>query len=219
LFNQHAVRAKLNQLEVTHFDSGTNMADFEIAYGETEIREGGYVNDPVDKGGETHRGVARKFNADWPGWPVIDQIKADHPDDFKERINANDELADLAKALYRKRYWAPIRGDEIPNQHIANKVFDTGVNQGVARSIRYLQEGLNLLNRNQKNYADVEVDGKFGNQTMKALQALLKLENDQPDYLLKALNLLQASFYIDIMQRDPTQQRFARGWLNRVDLR
>ena len=195
------------------------MADFEIAYGETELREGGYVNDPVDKGGETHLGVARKFNGDWPGWKIVDQIKKDHPKDFKDRINASEELATLAKALFRKRYWAPIRGDEIPNQHIANKVFDTGVNQGVGRSVQYLQEGLNLLNRDQKNYDDIEVDGKFGNETLKTLVAFLKLENGQPDYLLKALNLLQASFYIDIMRRDSTQERFARGWLNRVDLR
>jgi len=195
------------------------MADFDIAYGETEIREGGYVNDPVDKGGETHRGVARKFNGDWKGWPIIDKIKKDHPADFKDRINASDELAELAKELFRIRYWNPVRGDEIPDQHIANKVFDTGVNQGVARSTRYLQEGLNLLNRNGKNYADIKVDGKFGDTTMTTLKAFLKLEEDRPDYLLKVLNLLQASFYMDIIRKDPTQERFARGWLNRVDLR
>ncbi len=194
------------------------MADFEIAYGETEIREGGYVDDPVDKGGETHRGVARKFNGDWKGWPIIDQIKKEHPDDFKHRINASDELAELAKELFRERYWTPIRGAEIPDQHVANKVFDTGVNQGCGRSVGYLQQGLNLLNRDQKNYMDITEDGKFGDQTLTALKIFLKLEKDRPDYLLKLLNLLQANFYIDIMRRDSTQERFARGWLNRVDL-
>ena len=195
------------------------MADFEIAYGETELREGGYVNDPVDRGGETHRGVARKFHPDWPGWKIVDRIKRESPKDFKQRINENDELAELAKALYKEKYWDPIRGDQLPNQHLANKVFDTGVNQGVGRSVRYLQEGLNLLNRNQKNYPDIKVDGKFGDATMKTLKLFLKLESGQPDYLLKALNVMQAAFYIDIMRRRPDQQRFARGWLNRVDLR
>ena len=195
------------------------MADFDIAYGETEIREGGYVNDPVDKGGETHRGVARKFNGDWAGWLIIDKIKKEHPTDFVDRINASEELADLAKELFRKRYWNPVRGDEIPDQHIANKVFDTGVNQGVGTSTKYLQQGLNLLNRNGKNYADIEVDGKFGGETMATLKSFLKLEYDRPDYLLKVLNLLQANHYMEIMRKDPTQERFARGWLNRVDLR
>ena len=195
------------------------MADFEIAYGETELREGGYVNDPVDRGGETHRGVARKFHPDWPGWKIIDQIKLDHPVDFKDRINANDELARLAKELYRKKFWAPVRGDEIPNQHLANKIFDTGVHQGVGTSIRYVQEGLNLLNRNQRDYADLRVDGKLGDQTLNTIQQFLKLEKGRPDYLLKVINLMQAASYLEIMRRDPTQERFARGWLNRVDLR
>ena len=194
------------------------MADFEISYGETEIREGGYVNDPVDKGGETHRGVTRKYHPDWPGWKIIDQIKRDHPNDFKEHINGNDELARLAKELYRKKYWTPIRGDELPNQHIANKVFDTGVNQGVATSIRYLQDGLNLLNRDQKNYKDIKVDGKLGDQTLATLKAFLNLEKGQPDYLLKLMNLMQANRYVEIMKKDSTQEKFARGWLNRVDL-
>ena len=195
------------------------MADFDIAYGETEIREGGYVNDSVDKGGETHRGVTRKYHPDWAGWKIVEQIKRDHPNDFVRRINDNEELATLAKDVYRKKYWAPIRGDEIPDQHIANKVFDTGVNQGVARSVRYLQESLNLLNRNQKNYADIKMDGKFGDQTHTTLVKFLKLEQNRPDYLLKALNLMQASHYIEIMRKDPTQERFARGWFNRVDLK
>ena len=195
------------------------MADFKIAYGETALREGGYVNDPVDKGGETHLGVARRFHSDWAGWKIIDQIKSEHPRDFKRRIEDNAELAKLAEQLFRDKYWNPIRGDDIPNQHVANKVFDTGVNQGVARSIRYLQESLNLLNRDGKNYADIEVDGKSGTRTINALKAFLNLEQGQPDYLLKALNVMQAAFYLDIMRRDRTQERFARGWLNRVDLR
>ena len=82
-----------------------------------------------------------------------------------------------------------------------------------------MQEGLNLLNRNQRNYADIEIDGDFGAKTLAALNEFLSLENDQPDYLLKALNVMQAAFYLDIMRRKPTQEKFARGWLNRVDLR
>ncbi|MDG1874240.1 MAG: glycosyl hydrolase 108 family protein [Mariniblastus sp.] len=195
------------------------MANFDIAYGETEIREGGYVNDPVDKGGETHRGVTRKYHPQWPGWKIVEQLKRDHPEDFKQRINDSHELAELAKDLYRAKYWTPIRGDEIPDQHIANKVFDTGVNQGVARSIRYLQESLNQLNRNQKSYANIKTDGRLGDQTLRAMQQFLKLEKNQPDYLLKMLNLMQANHYIEVMRKDPTQERFARGWLNRVDLR
>ena len=195
------------------------MADFEIAYGETAMHEGGYVNDPDDKGKETHRGVSRRFHPQWPGWKIVDEIKTSYPDDFIRRINDNQRLVELSKQLYRNKYWDSILGDQIHDQHIANKLFDTGVNQGVATSVRYLQEGLNLLNRNQKNYLDVTVDGKMGRGTLAALQEFLDLEGGHPDYLLKIINIMQAAKYVEIMKNDATQQKFARGWLNRVDLR
>ncbi|MEM7456749.1 MAG: glycosyl hydrolase 108 family protein [Planctomycetota bacterium] len=194
------------------------MADFEIAYGETAIHEGGYVNDPVDPGGETHLGISRVHNPDWDGWPIIDNYKSSYPDDFVTRINNDEELVKLAMALYKVRYWDPFMGDQIRDQHVANKVYDSGVNLGVGTSVKFLQEGLNLLNRNQQNYADITVDGAFGNNTMSALNAFLDLENDRPDYLLKIMNVMQAARYVNIMRADSTQEKFARGWLNRVDL-
>ncbi len=194
------------------------MADFEIAYGETELFEGGSVNDPVDRRGETHRGAARRFHPDWEGWQIVDQYKKDYPDDFKRRINDDQRLVDLSRQLYREKFWDPIKGDEISNQQVANKVFDTGVNQGVATSVKYLQDGLNLLNRDQQNYEDIEVDGKVGQATIGALENFLELEDGQPDYLLKILNILQAMKYIEIMRNNSSQERFARGWLNRVQL-
>lgn len=195
------------------------MADFEIAYGETELREGGYVNDPVDRGGETCRGVARKFHPNWEGWELVDQIKTQHPEDFKKRIDEDPVIAERAKEFYRKQFWNPIQGDQLPNQHLANKVFDTAVNQGIGTSLRYLQEGLNLLNRSAKDYPDIPVDGRMGLATLATIHEFLKLEKDKPDYLLKLLNLMQAFRYVEIMRADSTQERFARGWLNRVDLR
>ena len=59
------------------------MADFRLAYKKIEAAEGGYVNDPDDKGGETYKGISRKANPDWDGWISIDQIKKAHPTTFK----------------------------------------------------------------------------------------------------------------------------------------
>ncbi len=195
------------------------MADFLIAWGELEIHEGGYVNDPVDKGGETFRGIARNFHGDWTGWQKIDRVHREYPDDFVARIEADQELYDLAREFFREKFWKTVRGDEIQNQHVANKVFDTAVNQGVATSSRYLQESLNLLNRNGSNFPDIAVDGRIGPETLEALGKFVTLEDGRPDYLLKLLNLMQGCRYLEIMRKDPSQERFARGWLNRVDLR
>ena len=51
------------------------MADFDKALRKLLAIEGGYVNDPGDPGGETYKGVARRYNASWPGWSRIDAAK------------------------------------------------------------------------------------------------------------------------------------------------
>ena len=51
------------------------MALFTPAFTLSKINEGGWVNDPNDIGGETYRGISRKFNPKWNGWSVIDEMK------------------------------------------------------------------------------------------------------------------------------------------------
>ncbi len=98
---------------------------------------------------------------------------------------------------------------------MAEELYDTGVNMGVRRSVRFLQNGLNLLNRNQKNYADMVVDGWLGQDTLKILSKYLQLDNSA-SVLLKMMNIQQGARYINIMENNSTQERYARGWLKRV---
>ncbi|KKL21999.1 hypothetical protein LCGC14_2439810, partial [marine sediment metagenome] len=97
---------------------------------------------------------------------------------------------------------------------IANEVFDTAVNMGVARSVKFLQSGLNLLNRNQINYPDIVEDGKFGRATMNALNSYSYMDDES--HLLKILNILQGMHYIEYAKKSATQERYMRGWLKRV---
>ena len=56
--------------------------------------EGGYVFDPDDSGGETYKGVARKFHSKWEGWSKIDlhsQLVAQNLFDFA--VNAGVRTA------------------------------------------------------------------------------------------------------------------------------
>ncbi len=87
---------------------------------------------------------------------------------------------------------------------------------GVGRAARFLQEGLNLLNRNGTSYDDISVDGDIGSKTNAAMDRLLTLGDEKT--LLKLLNLLQGAHYIDFMRRAPVQEKFPRGWLNRVEI-
>ncbi|TGD73487.1 hypothetical protein E4634_10680 [Mangrovimicrobium sediminis] len=189
------------------------MASFDEALALVLRHEGGYADDPADRGGETYRGVARKIHPQWPGWRRIDAKKG--KSGFPGSLDSDATLQKAVAEFYRENYWAPIRGDQLPDNALAQEMFDTGVNMGVRRAVRFFQSALNLLNRNQKNYEDLVVDGWLGEKSLAALAKLMR-GDDSPRFLLKLLNAMQAEAYMDIMRNDPTQERFARGWLERA---
>ena len=189
------------------------MASYDLALQQVLQHEGGYANDPVDRGGETFRGVARNIHPQWPGWKRIDSLR--HRSDFPRSLARDSGLQKAVASFYRENYWNPIQGDLIADEAVAQELMDTAVNMGVRRAARFLQESLNLLNRDQKNYEDLVVDGWLGEKSLGALGKLLRADRNS-HHLLKMLNAMQAATYIDIMRNNPSQERFARGWLARA---
>lgn len=195
------------------------MADFKKAFMKTAGHEGGYVFDPDDAGGETYKGISRRFHPSWNGWKVIEKIKQYIKNNsFNETLEENDLLQKVVKTFYKQYYWDRFQGDNIPVQEIAEELFDTGVNMGIHRAVIFLQKGLNLLNRNQKSYPDIIEDGNFGPNTLKTLNLFLRIENNDQMSLLKIMNTLQGMHYIKYMEKNPKQEKYARGWLKRVKI-
>lgn len=80
--------------------------------------EGGYVNDPHDRGGETKWGISKRR------FPDVD---------IKNLTKAG------AADIYLRHYWSPTRCDELP-ENMRLPVFDCAVNQGVKTAVEILQE-------------------------------------------------------------------------------
>ncbi len=184
---------------------GDIMADFNEAFNKTMGHEGGYVNDPDDAGGETYRGIARRYNPQWEGWDLID--------DTKPNIDGV-QLDPYVRKFYEERYWDVNLLDEFP-QSVANEMFDTGVNMGIGRAAKFLQESLNYLNRNEGLFMDLVVDGDIGPASMNGLMAL---KPDDEAILLTMLNVCQGRHYMEYMKKSPTQEKYARGWFKRVTI-
>lgn len=96
---------------------------FEKAFATTLIFEGGYVNDPKDKGGETKYGISKK------SYP-------------KEDIK--NLTIERAKEIYFKDYWNVSHCSEFPEK-IAIHLFDMSVNHGSTQAIKMLQEAIGAV--------------------------------------------------------------------------
>lgn len=148
--------------------------------------EGGYVLHKVegDRGGMTYAGIARNMHPGWRGWVNID--------------NGDQVPAQLVRDFYREQFWAPIKGDQINSQVIAQSIFDFNVNAGaVARKLAQLVVG-------------ATPDGAFGDKTISLLN------NYPEDKFVMAYALAKIARYRDIVMRDRTQSKFLLGWVSRT---
>ncbi|EOZ9216789.1 glycoside hydrolase family 108 protein [Acinetobacter baumannii] len=170
-------------------------------------REGGYVNNPADRGGATKYGITEAVA---------------RANGFKG--NMRDLPLDVAKAIYRKNYWTAPRFDQVNtvSPMVAEELLDTGVNCGTSFAKPLLQRALNLLNNQGKaGYADLEVDGVYGAETLGALKTYLaKRGKEGEKVLVRVLNIMQGQRYIEICERNKSQEQFFYGWIaNRVVIR
>jgi lysozyme family protein len=177
------------------------MAEFALAYATVVARdEGGYVNDPQDRGGETYLGIARRFHPDWPGWSLIDRITARAPGTFQADAAEAAELERLATAFYRERFWARYGLGQLRDQALANKVFSFLINSERGAGFA-LQRAINAVG------GAVACDGVIGPKTIAAANAL------DPETLRMAFAVFQGLHYLE---QDPAQKaRFLKGWLRR----
>jgi lysozyme family protein len=187
------------------------MANFEIAYKITGGHEGGWVNNPTDRGQETAFGISRKYYPTWNGWLIIDRHK--RLPDFPNNLKENKALEEQTFSFYKKNFWDVNKLDQLISQEIANEAYDTGVNMGYRVAAEFIQRSYNLLSKNGSAYSRISVDGDVGPKTIKAVN-----EHPRPDRIAKTMNILQGAKYVSICEKDPTQEVFFSGWLERVGI-
>ena len=192
-------------------------AKFDEAFYITLKHEGGYVNDPDDRGGETYMGIARKFHDDWSGWECIDSYED------KSNLKNDSTLHELVKEFYLEKFWNVSNLGDL-QQDISNKLFDVGVNQGVGTAGKYLQKALNMLNNNQKYYNNIKVDGKVGSGTVSAFRTYLGKCNSMSSRSIKEgisvlLDIIKGEQYMryrNIVTKSEGQEKYFYGWVKRI---
>lgn len=187
---------------------------FEKAFSYTIKYEGGYVNDPNDYGGETIGGISRVYWPQWDGWPVVDAAKSQP--NFPKSLYNNEALKQSVRDFYRTNFWNKVKGDELDkrSEEVAAEAFDAGVNMGTSRAGKFIQIALNIFNRNGASYGEIAEDGAIGPATLRAYNAFM--DKDDESLMIKGQLIQRGSFYGGRAKEDSSQERFIRGWLNRL---
>lgn len=153
--------------------------------------EGGFVDDPADRGGATNMGVTlstwKKVGYDKDGDGDIDA------EDIR-RLSKQDAIGVL-----KRGYWNRWKADQINNQSIAEILVDWVWSSG--------KWGIVIPQRLLK----VPEDGIVGPATLYAANSA----NQRG--LHAALFQARGRFILDLVRIHPEQKKFLDGWMNRLN--
>ena len=163
------------------------MADFILAHKKVIKSEGGYSNNPNDRGNYfdgkligSNYGISAPVLAEHLG-------KRPTKDDM---INLSPKVVLL---IYKKNYWNKIQGDNINNQSVAYLIYDSAVNQGLSYTKSAIKEAL----YEQKE----QYEGINANQINKL---------NQKDFFLSI-------FRNRLDRYSMGAKEFKKGWINRLN--
>lgn len=159
---------------------------FEDALKDVLQNEGGYVNDPDDKGGATNYGITIKTLSDFTGHEV-------------EEKDVRNLTMETVRKIYRANYWDRLKLDQVKSRELAHLLFDQAVNRGT----RIVAEQIQKI-------VGVQQDGIVGNITLRAIN-----ERDPKKLIIEFIKASQNA-YIRIALSDHTQIKFLTSWINRT---
>lgn len=172
-------------------------------------KEGGFTNDPTDRGGATNKGVTI---ATYEAYCKKKGLPRPSVADLKHISDAH--WYDIIKTMF----WDKWRADDIHSQKVANILVDWALTSGI-HGIKKPQALLGVV-----------ADGIVGNKTLSAVNFA------DPDQLFEAIFKERVKFINGVVSRSVaayekkigrkatekelfkyTQKRFLSGWMNRLN--
>ena len=179
------------------------MDNFEKSLSFVFGNEGGYSNDPRDNGGETNLGITQS---------TLDRARLEInglPSSVRNLTRAQ------AEEIYRVMYWEESKADMMPYP-LCTLHFDAAVNHGVGGAGKLLQKTINNYALKASLDARVDVDGAVGPKTLAALCQCLDVAGNVP-LICEIYCNEREKYYKSIVENNPSQGVFLRGWLNRLE--
>ena len=162
------------------------MADYKVIIPFILKWEGGFVNDPDDRGGATNKGVTiATFRQVYGKQKTVTDLK--------------NITADQWKYIFKKLFWDKCKCDAIEDQSVANIIVDYAWGSGTSRAVRDVQA-----------IVGTACDGIAGQKTAAAINGT------DAKTLFNKIKERRIQFYNNIVKSNPLQKKFLRGWTNRV---
>ena len=149
--------------------------------------EGGYVDHPADPGGRTNKGITQGV---YDRWRSAQGLPPSHVQLIEETE---------VEAIYETQYWNLPRCDLL-RRRLDLVQFDTAVNMGPGRAVRFLQGAVGC-----------SVDGQFGPGTEQAAAECDVMKT------VEAYCEARLGYYRRLVEKRPELHVFLRGWTNRVN--
>lgn len=152
--------------------------------------EGGFVNDPADRGGATNKGVtlstwkAQGYDKNHDGKIDVQDLK----------LITDDDALDIMKRNCWDRWQADLIGSEAVASLLVDWVWGSGV-----WGIKIPQDML-----------CVKADGIVGPKTLAALG------RQDPHTFWQRLKARREQYLLDIVKSRPANRKFLKGWQNRL---
>lgn len=163
------------------------MADFGAFLRKVLKLEGGYVNHPNDKGGCTNQGITLNTFRDYYGAGL----------NCEDLQNIEDKQVEK---IYKEGYWDPCWGDKIQCPKVAQIIADWAVNSGVKTALKAVQK-----------IVKTDADGIMGPNTLNAINTYPAKD------LFFEIKDTRKEFYENLVQKNPSQKVFLKGWIKRLD--
>lgn len=163
------------------------MADYKVIVPFILKWEGGYADVKEDRGGATNKGVTIAT--------------------FRSVYGKNKTKQDLKNIsdgqwnyIFKKLFWDKCRCGDILDQSVANIIVDYAWMSGTSRAIKDVQA-----------IVGAAADGICGPKTVAAVN-----KADAP-ILFNKIKARRIQFYNSIVKASPSQSKFLKGWMNRVN--
>lgn len=181
------------------------MTSFDLAIEFVLGGEGGFNDDPDDRGGMTKYGISFNFLKDIP----MERMKTygmAYVDDEHLKQLIKDMDIPTAKIIYKVEFWDGTAFEKLNNQKLANTFLDCAVMSGMAAATKFVQRAVCAY---IGEYGALVDDGVCGSKT-------IEKANLYGGLLIPSIRSERANFYRNIAKNDLSQAKNLKGWLRRA---